>query len=910
ALPAWLSFAASSRTFSGTPAAADAGTVSVRVTADDGNGGTVHDDFDIVVGAAPAPAASFASAASSADEGAGTRNVRVNLSPAPQSAVTIAYTVGGTASAGTDFGIADSGGARAPANATHVNIPVAVVDDAEDENAETVVLTLTAGEGYTVGSANVHTLTIDDNDDPDPDPDPDSDPDLDSDPDAEPEPPALTVDEAIPAGETEYRAGDRKATVRREPGTPAVRLAVPDSAAEDLTITVSPAPDAPPVPGAFALGPPEARTVVDVSVDRVPAGGLTLCLPVSPALLEAAAGRPLILLRYADGAWAEVPGSALDAERSLVCATVTGFSPFAAGFRAPPSASFEAASSSAAEDAGTVAVKILFSPPPASDLTLRYVLGGTAARGGTGGGAGTGGGKADYRVAGAGTLAVAAGSASASVEVGVRDDARRETDETVTLTLSPGGGYELGAVRVHTLTITDDDPPSDGAAAREHLFPLFADGGGFRTRLHLTDVSGADNRCALELRGAGLSADRLEKHPALTVSGADAEIDLGAAAGAVATATAGEAEYLAFGYAKLACEEPAAARLLLAGEGADPVVPSALAYVESSAAARKHRFPVWPGLGRLGLVLVNDGEGDAACAAEVEAADGTPAGGAGFTVPARSAFVRFLDELAPAADDVPDGVARVTCSRPVAALGAQLHGGDFAALASAAAEEAEAESEAGGGSGADRAAGGARPLPHRTLLPLVQDGGGFRSRLVLADLSGDANRCELRVEMPGVPTSRFETPEGAEKEGLRTFLLELAADGQAVLTSADRSPFVSFGSAALACEGPADLYNVMTARPPGGAAGIGTVRPVPPARELRFPVPPGLGSFALAMTNAAETGASCEATLTLAGREETLAAESPVRIESQSTEIRFLADLFEPPADYSAGGEATLRCDR
>ena len=49
ALPTWLSFAAGTRIFSGTPQAADVGTVSVKVTASDGNGGSVSDDFDITV---------------------------------------------------------------------------------------------------------------------------------------------------------------------------------------------------------------------------------------------------------------------------------------------------------------------------------------------------------------------------------------------------------------------------------------------------------------------------------------------------------------------------------------------------------------------------------------------------------------------------------------------------------------------------------------------------------------------------------------------------------------------------------------------------------------------------------------------------------------------------------------------
>ena len=49
ALPSWLSFAPTTRTFSGTPAAAE--TVSVKVTASDGNGDSVSDTFDIVVSA-------------------------------------------------------------------------------------------------------------------------------------------------------------------------------------------------------------------------------------------------------------------------------------------------------------------------------------------------------------------------------------------------------------------------------------------------------------------------------------------------------------------------------------------------------------------------------------------------------------------------------------------------------------------------------------------------------------------------------------------------------------------------------------------------------------------------------------------------------------------------------------------
>ncbi len=143
-------------------------------------------------------------------------------------------------------------------------------------------------------------------------------------------PPPVT----IPVGETTIVAGAHQVTVQRDPGTPEVRLALPGPVSGDLTVTVKPVTsDVPLEPGTFDLGPAAARTVVDVNVSAVPAAGLVLCLPVTPAVRQAAAGQPLVLLHYVDGRWTEVPGSALDPTAARVCATVTAFSPFAVGYR-------------------------------------------------------------------------------------------------------------------------------------------------------------------------------------------------------------------------------------------------------------------------------------------------------------------------------------------------------------------------------------------------------------------------------------------------------------------------------------------------------------------------------------------------------------------------------------------------
>jgi len=83
--------------------------------------------------------------------------------PAPSTGLTVRYTVGGTASAGSDYQ-ALSGVLNIPANATSAVIPVAVIDDDRSESSETIVLTLGQSSGYVVGTQNSATMTIADDD--------------------------------------------------------------------------------------------------------------------------------------------------------------------------------------------------------------------------------------------------------------------------------------------------------------------------------------------------------------------------------------------------------------------------------------------------------------------------------------------------------------------------------------------------------------------------------------------------------------------------------------------------------------------------------------------------------------------------------------------------------------------------
>ncbi len=85
-----------------------------------------------------------------------------SVTPAPASDLTVAYTVGGTASSGVDY-IALSGSVTIPATLTSAEVSVMPIDDSIPDNGETVIVTLQTGLYYLVsGSANTATITITD----------------------------------------------------------------------------------------------------------------------------------------------------------------------------------------------------------------------------------------------------------------------------------------------------------------------------------------------------------------------------------------------------------------------------------------------------------------------------------------------------------------------------------------------------------------------------------------------------------------------------------------------------------------------------------------------------------------------------------------------------------------------------
>lgn len=112
------------------------------------------------------PAAGFAAAASGGAENVTPAQIPVVLSEPPGSAVSVNYAItAGSATDGSDFTSA-TGTLNFAAGQTFNTVPVALLNDSDVENAETITITLSVPVGVVLGTLSTHTFTINDDDTP------------------------------------------------------------------------------------------------------------------------------------------------------------------------------------------------------------------------------------------------------------------------------------------------------------------------------------------------------------------------------------------------------------------------------------------------------------------------------------------------------------------------------------------------------------------------------------------------------------------------------------------------------------------------------------------------------------------------------------------------------------------------
>ncbi|MFB2892388.1 SdiA-regulated domain-containing protein [Aerosakkonemataceae cyanobacterium BLCC-F50] len=137
--------------------------------------GVAIDDFSITANFAPPPttptvtiAATDANAAETlTTEPSNPGTFRITRTGGDTSnALTVNYSIAGTATNGTDYTPNLTGTATIAAGQSFVDISITPVDDTAVEGSETVTLTLASNEAYTLGATTTATVTIADNDTP------------------------------------------------------------------------------------------------------------------------------------------------------------------------------------------------------------------------------------------------------------------------------------------------------------------------------------------------------------------------------------------------------------------------------------------------------------------------------------------------------------------------------------------------------------------------------------------------------------------------------------------------------------------------------------------------------------------------------------------------------------------------
>jgi hypothetical protein len=312
------------------------------------------------------------------------------------SALTVNYTVGGTATAG---GGADyetlSDSVVIPAGQPSATITVTPIDNALVEPNETVVVTLNAAATYTVGAPSNATVTISDDE------------------------PTITL--AVTDGSASEAGSD--------PGVFTVTRNMNFAAALTVHYTVG---------GTATAGGGDPDYVTLTGSVVIPAGVASATITVTPidnALVEPSETVEVTLgapptPTYTVGAPNSGAVTISDDEPTITLAVTDG------------------SASEPGTDTGvfTVTRSMNF----AAALTVHYTVGGTAT---------AGGGDPDY-VTLTGSVVIPAGSATATITVTPIDNLLAEPDETVVVTLAdaPTPTYTVGAPSNATVTILDDEP--------------------------------------------------------------------------------------------------------------------------------------------------------------------------------------------------------------------------------------------------------------------------------------------------------------------------------------------------------------------------------------------------------------------------------------------------------------------
>ncbi|MFT3744562.1 MAG: Calx-beta domain-containing protein [Pyrinomonadaceae bacterium] len=311
--------------------------------------------------------------------------------------LTVNYTIGGTATNGTDYAAILSP-VIIPAGQATATVTVDPTPDADVEADETVVITVIGGTGYTVGSPSVATGTIT-NDDTD-----------------------ITC--ALAPTSVNENSGTAMVYTCTRTGVTASALAIPFTLGGTATFTTD-----------YTVGGNTSGVTNAGGTLTFTAGSATATVTATPVADGVNEPDETVIVTFASGAtWDVIPNP------TVLTGTIVNDDQEVSVAVAPASVTEDGVTNLVYTFTRATTPALL-----ANTLTINFTTTGTATAG------------SDYTQTSTGTVTFAAGSATATVTVDPTADTVVEPDETVILTVTAGAGYTPVAPLSATGTITNDD---------------------------------------------------------------------------------------------------------------------------------------------------------------------------------------------------------------------------------------------------------------------------------------------------------------------------------------------------------------------------------------------------------------------------------------------------------------------
>jgi Calx-beta domain/Met-zincin len=344
-------------------------------------------------------------------------------------ALTVGYTVSGTATKGTDYtSIANSVTFAAGSSTAIVNITP--IDDLIYEGNETVILTLNTSSAYNIGTANTATVNIVEND---------------------PKPTITIV-------ANDNNSGEIVTGLTQNPGQFTLTRTGATTSALTVNYTVSGTAtngtDYNSLPGTATFAAGSATTLINVNVtdDSAVESNETVVLTLNNGSVYTVGTANSATVNIADND-VNLPTITISANDNSASEILTGQTQNPGQFT------------------------LTRTGDTTNSLTVNYTVSGTATNG------------TDYNSL-TGTATFAAGSATTLINVNVTDDSAVESNETVVLTLNTNNAYIIGTANTATVTIADNDSANNLAQISNFSFSgNEGDAGTFQVRLNQAPTS-------------------------------------------------------------------------------------------------------------------------------------------------------------------------------------------------------------------------------------------------------------------------------------------------------------------------------------------------------------------------------------------------------------------------------------